>query len=91
MQLLEPYPYDSFTPQRWQGRMHGTKSKGDKRTAKDRSAAVFRRMNPHFKMKLNNKEVGEGMRDAFLIAYYTGLKNNVVMPTDFEFIRLSVD
>jgi hypothetical protein len=90
LQLLEPYPYDTFTPQRWQGRMHGTKTKGDQRTAKDRSAAVFRRMNPHFKMKMNNKEVGEGMRDAFLIAYYTGLKNNVVMPTNFEFIRLSI-
>jgi hypothetical protein len=85
--LIEPYPYDSFSPQSWQRRLHGIKSTSD---AKIRTAFAFMRINPKFNVKLAAK-VKSGLFDAFCIAYYAGLKNNIVMPTGFEFERVSVD
>lgn len=83
--LLEPYPFDTFLPQKWQKAMHGIKTKADERTAKERTAAVFARMNPDFKDRSITKKEAEGLKDAFFIAYYCGLKHNVVMPNSFRF------
>ena len=83
--LLEPYPFDEFSPQKWQKSIHGVKSKADERTAKERTAAAFARMNPDFSVKTITKKQAEGLKDAFFIAYYCGLKNNVVMPNSFRF------
>lgn len=83
--LLENVPFEAFTPQKWQKAMHGVKSKADERTAKERTAAVFARMHPDFKDRSITKKEAEGLKDAFFIAYYCGLKNNVVMPNSFRF------
>jgi hypothetical protein len=86
--LLEPYPHETFTPQQWQKSIHGIKGKTDDRTAKERTAANFKRMNPDFKDRRVTKKEAEGLKDAFFIAYYCGLKNNVVMPNSFHFVKI---
>lgn len=83
--MLEMYPYELVTPQAWQRKIHGLK-KG--KMGKEMSAAKFRRMNPDFG---TIKKCHEGLIDAFLIAYYGGLINNIVMPTNFSFLNVDFE
>lgn len=84
--LLERVPFDEFTPAQWQKPFHGKKVKTtDTKTAKERTAAAFARMNPDFEDRIYSKEDAKAIKDAFFIAYYCGLKNNLVMPKSFRF------
>lgn len=82
LQMLELYPYELITPQKWQSFAHDKKSKSEIKDAKERTAAAFRRLNPNFD---ENEHKADGLKDAFFIAYYCGIKNNIVMPKDFNF------
>lgn len=83
LQLIEAYPYELFTPQKWQSYAHNKQNKSDFKDAKERTAAAFRRFNPNFD---ETQHKADGLKDAFFIAYYCGVKNNIVMPKDFSFI-----
>jgi hypothetical protein len=90
--LLESVPFDAFTPAQWQKPFHGKKVKtNDTKTAKDRTAAAFARMNPNFEDRIYSKEDAKAVKDAFFIAYYVGMKNNIVMPTNFGFCDVADD
>jgi len=80
--FLEPWPYELIGPKGWQKRINGCPRAGK---AKEMSAASFRRMNPTHG-PITKKD--EGMVDAFFIAYFAGLTNNIVMPKDFTFLRV---
>lgn len=81
--MLEYYPYELVRPQSWHKRINGSKIPDEKADTKARSKASFLRMNPDFGKIV--KEHHEGMIDAFFIAYYSGLRNSVVMPNGFSF------
>jgi hypothetical protein len=84
--LLVNYPYDSFAPGAWQKKIHGVRyCKKSTVEAKARTASAFKKMNPNFEYKHMNAANKAAVYDAFCIAYYTGLKNNVVMPNNFRF------
>lgn len=85
LQAIGPVPYELVLPKQWQGFCHNRKDIGEDKEAKARTAAAFRRFNPSFDEK---EHEADGLKDAFFIAYYCGVKNNVVMPKDFVFIRV---
>lgn len=80
--FLEKYPYELVSPQTWQRRINGMKKGVEPKAA---TASSFRKMNPNFGPI---KKAHEGMIDAFFIAYFGGLINNIVMPKDFDFIHV---
>lgn len=83
--FLDKYAYEIVPPQTWQRKVNGN-SKGVK--GKEHSKASFIRMNPGFG---TIKKKHEGLIDAFFIAYYGGLTNNIVMPKDFAFIQVDYE
>jgi len=83
--FLQKYPHELVSPQAWQRKVNG-KSKGV--VGKEHSKASFIRMNPGFGT-IKNKH--NGVIDAFFIAYYGGLTNNIVMPKDFSFIEVDYE
>jgi hypothetical protein len=84
--MLEYYPYELIRPQAWHKRINGSKTPDDKADTKARSRASFLRLNPDFGKII--KEHHEGMIDAFFIAYFCGLLNNLVMPNGYTFQRV---
>jgi hypothetical protein len=81
----QAYPYQLVSPKAWQRKFNGNTD--NEKAAKLRTASSFRKMNPSFGGLVRSKH--EGLIDAFFIAYYAGIVNNVVMPVDFNFIELS--
>lgn len=81
----QKYPYQTVTPRAWQRRFNGNVHTAE--IAKVRTASTFRKMNPSFGPIIRTKH--EGLVDAFFIAYYGGIANNLVMPVDFIFIEQS--
>lgn len=84
--MIELYPYELVRPQAWHKRINGAKTEDDERDTKQRSKASFLRMNPNFGKII--KEHHEGLIDAFFIAYFCGLRNSVVLPNGFNFIKI---
>lgn len=78
------YPYSLVSPKNWQKRFNSAPKPNE--TAKQRTKAAFRKMNPNF--GIIEKSEHEGLIDAFFIAYYAGLSNNVVMPMEFNFVQV---
>lgn len=81
----QAFPYSLVSPKAWQRKFNGNTD--NEKAAKLRTASSFRKMNPSFEAIVRSKH--EGLIDAFFIAYYGGVVNNVVMPVDFRFIDLS--
>jgi len=86
LSMLEYYPYELIRPQAWHKRINGSKAPDETRDTKKRSQASFMRMNPDFGKIV--KEHHEGMIDAFFIAYFCGLLNNLAMPNGFSFQQI---
>jgi hypothetical protein len=84
LDLVKYYPFSLVSPMTWQHRLTG--SSRTKIPPKIRAASAFRKMNPNFQKIVKTQH--EGLIDAFFIAYYAGLSNNVVMPTDFIFVEV---
>ena len=83
--LVAEYPFELIRPQVWHKRLNGPKT-DDTSTTKKRSKATFQRMNPSFGKIV--AEHHEGMIDAFLIGYFCGLKNFVIMGSDYNFMNV---
>ena len=85
-QMIEDYPHELVVPKKWQKPIHGGAI--EKITAKEKSKQAFRKLNPNFGPLTKGFE---GLIDAYLIAHYAGLKNNVTMPWGVNFIKISLD
>lgn len=76
----QDYPYTLVSSRGWQRRFNGNV---EEKTAKLRTKSSFRKMNPSFGKIIVNQH--EGLIDAFFIAYFAGIDNNVIMPRDWNF------
>jgi hypothetical protein len=83
LDLIKRYPYTLVSPRAWQRRFNGNV---EEKTAKLRTKSSFRKMNPSFGKIIVNQH--EGLIDAFFIAYFAGIDNNVVMPRDWNFVEV---
>ncbi len=79
--MLSDYPYMCVTPKKWQICFY---ARDKTNTAKAQTLGAFTKINPAFEARKKD----EGLIDAFMIAYYAGKSNSVVMPMGFKFIKV---
>lgn len=80
---LQGHPFQLVRPKRWQADAHKGIGK-DFGTAKEKSALAFSRLCPSFGKIAKGDD---GIIDAFFIAKYAGIDNNVRIPHDLLFIE----